>query len=138
MALYTRDFTGTDIKTPFEQMRSNAMINARHDLRGMSVLIFNANYFLQEARHQDLYYILSLWAVEPTKRSPVKFRKYPKAGRNALYKRVEILRKHFYMAPHIHDCFVDTAIDHMMIAIDNELSIIHPDIKQSHNNMRYA
>ncbi len=137
MALYFRNFIGSGIKTPFDQMRANAMINAQHDKRGMSILIFNANYFLQEARHQDLYYILSLWAVEPTKRSPAKFKKYPEAGRKALYKRVETFRKYFYMARHIHDCFVDKAIEHMMIAINNELSILCPDFEKS-SEMRYA
>jgi|GEM_PF-4894880 len=137
MALYFRNFAGSGIKTPFDQMRANAMINAQHDTRGMSVLVFNANYLLQEARHQDLYYILSLWAVEPMKRSPVKFRKYPEAGEKALQKRMEIFKNHFYMARHIHDCFVDKAIEHMMIAIDNELSLHCPDLKRS-QEMRYA
>ena len=137
LALYTRSFPGTGLKTPFDQMRANAMINARHDTRGMSVLIFNANYFLQEARHHDLYYILSMWAVEPIKRNPVKFKKYPESGKKALYERVEIMKKNFYMARHIHDCFVDKAADHMMIAIDNELSLLCPDLKQSYA-MRFA
>jgi hypothetical protein len=137
MALYFRDFSDTGIKTPFDQMRANAMINAQHDTRGMSILVFNANYFLQEARHQDLYYILSLWAVEPTQRSPVKFRKYPEAGKNALYKRMDTFKEHFYKARHIHDCFIDKAIEHMIIAIDNELALLCPNLKQAHE-MRYA
>ncbi|MCK5374158.1 MAG: hypothetical protein KAJ40_02640 [Alphaproteobacteria bacterium] len=136
MALYSRNFSGTGIKTPFDQMRANAMINARHDTRGMSILIFNVNYFLQEARHQDLYYVLSTWAIEPMRRSPAKFKRYPEAGKKALYKRVDICKRNFYMARHIHDCFVDKIVEHMMIAIDNELSLICPDIK--HSDMRCA
>ncbi len=136
MALYFRDFSETGISTPFDQMRANAMINASHDTRGMSILIFNTNAFLQEARHQDLYYILSAWAVEPTKRSPAKFKRYPKAGKKALYKRVEIFKEKFYMAHHIHDYFVDKAVQHMLIAIDNELSLLCPDHQNS--SMCYA
>lgn len=136
MALYSRDFTGTGIKTPFDQMRANAMINARHDTRGTSIINFNINAFLQKARHDDLYYILSMWAVEPIMRSPVKFRKHPEAGKKALYKRVASLRKNFYSTRHIADWFADTAYEHMMIAVDNEIALIQPDLRSQH--MRYA
>lgn len=136
MALYTRDFSGTDINTPFDQMRANAMINARHDTRGTSIINFNINAFLQKARHNDLYYILSMWAVEPINRSPAKFRKHPEAGKRALYKRIESLKNNFYSTRNIADWFTDTAYEHMMIAVDNEIALIQPNLRDQ--QMRYA
>ncbi len=135
MALYTRDFTGTGIKTPFDQMRANAMINARHDTRGMSIIIFNLNAFLQQARHEDIYHILSLWAIEPLKRSPAKFRKYPEAGEKALYKRAKALQENLYKTPHIPDWLSESALEYMFNAIEQEMSIFSPNLKQSRMNM---
>lgn len=135
MALYARDFTGTGIKTPFDQMRANAMINAQHDTRGMSIINFNISAFLQQAKHDDIYYILSLWAVEPVKRSPAKFRKYAEAGERALYKRAEALKTNFLKTPHIADWLAETAAEHMFSAIEEEMNVLHPDIKKSHVNI---
>lgn len=132
MALYARDFTGTGIKTPFDQMRANAMINARHDTRGMSIINFNINAFMQQAKHEDIYHILSLWAVEPVKRSPTKFRKHPEAGERALYKRADVLKDNIYSTPHIPDWLADTAIDYMYAEIAKEMSALRPDLKKSH------
>jgi len=135
MALYARDFTGTGIKTPFDQMRANAMINARHDTRGMSIIIFNLNAFLQQARHEDIYHILSLWAVEPIKRSPAKFKKHPEAGEKALYKRAKALQENLYKTPHIPDWLSETSLEHMFASIEKEMSIFALDQKQSRMKM---
>ncbi len=135
MALYARDFTGTGIKTPFDQMRANAMINAHHDTRGMSIIIFNLNAFLQQARHEDIYHILSLWAIEPLKRSPAKFRKYPKAGKKALYKRAKSLQEKLYKAPHIPDWLSETSLEYMYNSIEKEISAFNMKQKQSHMRM---
>lgn len=125
MSLYARDFTGTGIKTPFDQMRANAIINARHDVSGMSVINFNINAFLQKARHDEIYYILNLWAIEPIKRNPEKFKKYTDFGKRALQKRAEILRRNFEKAPQIHDWFIDTAMSSISEAIEQEIGSIH-------------
>tara|TARA_R110001592_G_scaffold20926_11_gene84687 strand:+ start:3513 stop:3929 length:417 start_codon:yes stop_codon:yes gene_type:complete len=135
MALYVRDYAGTGIKTPFDKMRANAMINARHDTRGMSIIEFNINAFLQQARHEDVYHILRLWAVEPLKRSPSKFQKYPEAGEKALYKRAQALKDNLLRAPHIGDWLAESASEHMSRAIEQELNVLHSNIKHSHINI---
>lgn len=135
MALYTRDFSGTGIKTPFDQMRANAMINAKHDVRGMSIINFNINAFLQQARHDDLYYILCQWAVEPIKRSPSKFKRYPEAGERALHKRAIALKNNFVKTPHMPDWLADTALEMMHSAIEEEMLTLCPELKKSHINI---
>lgn len=117
------DFKDTTIKTPFEQMRANAIINATQDAAGLSMINFNITTFLAKHRHEDAYFILSLWAVKPISTQTEKFMQRPEAGQDALKKRAEILMMHFQKRNDVTDAFIETALSHMNSSIQEKTQI---------------
>lgn len=130
MESYTREFKGSELKTPFDQMRANAMINAGHDDRGLSVLHFNICAFLNQGRRNDIHYILKLWAIEPINKNAQKFRKYPEAGYNALLKRITILEKSLSKHRNIGYWFTKDAAAEMRNALEKEMQNLSPNFLQ--------
>ncbi len=130
MELYKRSFVGTQIKTPFDQMRANAMINAQHDERGLSILHFNINAFMRDGRYEDLFYILKLWAVEPMKRQPQKFQRYPLAGYKALMGRIKILETSLAKRANMSQWFIETSAAQMREITDQYIHDLCPDLQE--------
>lgn len=129
MALYTRDFSNTGIKAPFDQMRANAMINAQHDTRGLSVLLFNINAFLLQGRRRDIMSILQLWAIEPIKRNKHKFKQHPEAGLRALYNRIHTLEEKLSGQPGIGCLFTKDAAAEMNAMVEQQMYALCPELE---------
>ncbi len=127
MVFNTRDFSGTTIKTAFDQMRANAVINAQHDTRGLSVISFNISAFIQDARYDDAYFLLNKWAVAPIIRSPSKFKRYPRAGHDALYKRAITLAQDLSDKRLIPYWFVESIMKQMNEQITDHYARLCPD-----------
>ena len=127
------EFKGTNIKTPFEVMRAGAIIHAKMDTRGLSLINFNLTTFLERGREEDSYFILSLWAVEPIKHQTQKFRLSPELGQQALVKRAENLIMHLEKRADTSEYFLNTVLARMTQHINRTLSEIcpHYDIAQS-------
>lgn len=128
MALYKRDFSSIGINAPFDQMRANAMINAQHDTRGLSVLLFNISAFLTQGRRKDTLNILKLWAVEPIKRNKAKFKQHPEAGLRALTNRVQILEDSLSGQPGIAYWFTKDAAAGMNAVVEQEIYALCPEL----------
>lgn len=126
-AFNIRDFSGTTIKTAFDQMRANAVINAQHDTRGLSIISFNISAFIQDARYDDAYFLLNKWAVAPILRSPSKFKRYPRAGHDALYKRAMTLAQDLSDKRLIPYWFVESIMEQMNEQIAEHYSRLCPD-----------
>lgn len=120
-SLSARDFAGTQIKTPFEKMRANAIVNAKYDTCGLSIISFNVFAFLQHGKSQDAHHLLCRWAVEPIRRNPSKFIKYPEAGYSALIKRVMKLDRDLAIKQNIPDWFAERATAQMRKAVDDAM-----------------
>ncbi len=129
MALYQRDFSSIGIKAPFDQMRANAMINAQHDTRGLSVLLFNINAFLMQGRRRDLVNILQLWAIEPIKRNKHKFKQHPQAGLRALQNRIQVLEDTLSGQPGIGYLFTKDAAADMNAAVEKQMYALCPELE---------
>jgi len=120
-SLSVRDFAGTRIKTPFEKMRANAIVNAKYDTCGLSIISFNVFAFLQHGKSEEAYFLLRRWAVEPIRRNPSKFVRYPEAGYSALMKRVMKLDRDLQIKQNIPDWFAEHATAQMRKAVDDAM-----------------
>lgn len=129
MALYTRDFSNIGITAPFDQMRANAMINAQHDKRGLSVILFNINAFLMQGRRRDILNILKLWAVEPIKRNKHKFKQHPEAGLRALCNRIKTLETSLSGQPGVGCLFTKDAAADMIAAVEKQMYALCPELE---------
>ncbi len=127
MVYKASDFEGTKIKSAFDQMRANAVINAQHDTRGLSIISFNICAFIQQARFDDAYFVLNEWAVAPLLRNPQKFRKYPRAGMNALYKRAQVLIKDMSKRQNIPYWFIERIQSEMDMNIEEYYAELCPN-----------
>lgn len=120
-------FKGTNIKTPFEIMRANAIIDANMDIRGLSLINFNLTTFLKRGREEDAYFILSFWAIAPIKHQAQKFIQNPQAGQQALIKRTEKLIERLAEREDTSEYFLETVFTRMTQHINRTLSKICPD-----------
>ncbi len=121
---HNRDFSGTKIRTPLEIMRANAIINASNDHVGMGMINFNITAFLPRSREEDALHILGLWAIEPISKDTSRFRRFPEAGQDALFKRIHALTKHLANRPDVTDSFIEKARNYMKAAVEKELKIL--------------
>lgn len=138
-SLNARDFAGTQIKTPFEKMRANAIVNAKYDTCGLSIISFNVFAFLQHGKSEDAYFLLRRWAIEPIKRNPVKFMKYPEAGYSALIKRVMKLDRDLAIKQNIPDWFAERATAQMRKAVDDMMySLQQKTSDENQTNLKSA
>ncbi len=129
MALYTRDFSSIGLTIPFDQMRANAMINAQHDTRGISVLLFNINAFLSQGRRRDILNILKMWAIEPIKRNKDQFEQHPEAGLRALMNRIQTLETSLSGQPGIGCLFTKDAAAGMNAMVEKEMYALCPELE---------
>ncbi len=118
------DFKETTIKTAFEQMRANAIINAEHNARGISIIDFNITTFLSKRRQKDALFILGLWAVQPIKQNTERFKDHPIQGQTALQKRAENLIDHLNRRPDISDEFARESLLHIQNIIEQTFNSI--------------
>ena len=115
------EFKGSGIKTPFEKMRANAIINAKLDTVGMSLINFNITAFLGRSRHEDAFLILSLWAIKPIRDNLNAFQSNPHQGEEALNKRISVLIERFQTRPDMTPAFLDAATIRMNTAVESEI-----------------
>lgn len=120
--LGSADFKGTGIKTAFEQMRANAIINADNNARGLSIINFNITAFLARRRQKDALFILGLWAISPIKSNLERFKNYPTDGQKALEKRAENLIVNLQQRPDFSNDFAQELLDHIKTAIAEEIN----------------
>lgn len=124
-------FKGTNIKTPFERMRAKAIICANMDTRGLSLISFNLTTFLKKGREDDAFYILSHWAIEPTKQHTLKFHQNPQTGQQALIGRAEKLIEYLEKREDTSDYFLETVLQYMTQHIKDEITLIIQEQYQS-------
>lgn len=118
------EFKGTNIKTPFEKMRARAIISAALDAQGLSLINFNLTAFLPRTKRDDAVLILCLWACEPIRQNPDKFRKHRTEGGIALNKRAEMLITNLKNRSDLPGGFLETAHVKMKEAISQEMAHI--------------
>lgn len=118
------DFKGTGIKTAFEQMRANAIINAENNKRGISIINFNLTAFLHERRQNDLLFILKNWAVQPLRKDLSRFKFAAREGQKALEHRAQQLANHLSARNDITQEAIKTALSHMNETIAEEISLL--------------
>jgi hypothetical protein len=130
MNLNSRDFTGTNIKSPAEKMRAMTIITATNDTDGLNKINFSLTFFLQKGSFIDLCYVMGQWATEPVRRSPGKFIRFPVAGKEALKTRSDALLDHLAQRPdlsgaNIHSLktYIHNAIDHEIMYLGNHGSM---------------
>ncbi len=126
-ALVQHEFKGTTIKTPFEKMRANAILNATNDDKGLSIINFNVTGFVKAHKFDDVFYILCLWSVEPLEKAPRKFGRYPEAGEQALKTRAKGLIDNLSNRRDLTHEFIDTLRDGMTKMIENQMSPLYSD-----------
>lgn len=135
-SLSARDLAGTEISTPFEKMRANTIVNAKYDTCGLSIISFNVFAFLQHGKSEDAYFLLCRWAIEPIKRNPSKFIKYPEAGYSALIKRVMKLDRDFAIKQNIPDWFAERATAQMRKAVDDAMYELKSKTKDTNTTLK--
>lgn len=121
-SLKPEDFKGTTIKTAFEQMRANAILNAENNVRGMSIINFNVACFLGKHRHNDALFIFAHWAIQPIKKDSERFKRNPIEGQDALKLRANQLTTHLSQREDISEEFSQTLLHHMKNVIAKEIS----------------
>lgn len=119
--LNSRDFAGTNIKSPLEKMRAMSIITAKDDPTGLSMINFNLSNFLKKHNEEDIFFIFGQWATEPVKRSPGKFIRFPASGKEALITRTDALMRNLSQRQDINDNFIESASKYMYKAIDKEV-----------------
>ncbi len=126
-----REFSGSTIDTPFEKMRANAILNASHDAKGFSIINFNVSGFLKSAKHNDIIYILCLWAIEPVNKAPSKFEQHPQAGQQALIKRASLLADNLSQRRDLNDDFLQKLRIHMERTIENHMIAFLSNVQEA-------
>ncbi len=121
---FQQEFKGTNIKTPFEKMRARAIISSGLDAEGLSLINFNLSAFLSYDKRQDGIIILKFWATQPIREQTDKFRTHPETGKQALYKRVNLLEGNLKQRKDLPKGFLDNAITEMKSTIDKEISYL--------------
>lgn len=129
-----RDFPKSGIKSPFERMRANAIINAKCDAAGYSMINFNITTFLPAERHSDAFMILSLWAIEPIRLAREKFMSHAEEGNKALRARTLHLLENLSKRNDIPSAFIIRAREHMFKTIESELDIT-PEKQTTHHDV---
>ena len=119
-----RDFSGTNIKKPMDKMRAHAIIRAKDDPSGLSIINFNLPAFLHKSRHKDAFFILSMWATEPVRRNSLKFVKYPEQGKQALRLRADALLQHISKREDTCNEFIQSASLYINTAIETEMVVV--------------
>ncbi|MGH1402813.1 MAG: hypothetical protein ACRBDL_01070 [Alphaproteobacteria bacterium] len=130
-------YKGTNIRTAVDKMRAQAIIRAKHDKTGLSLVHFNLTHFMHKSRHEDAFFILSQWAVEPVRRQQKKFFQSPKEGHKALHGRINTLIESLRARKDTNDEFVENARIHMIGTIERVMAHIinSTDDFQGQNNL---
>lgn len=118
------DFNGTTIKTAFEQMRANAIINAENSIRGVSIIDFNIGSFLGPRRQQDALFILGHWAIQPIRLNTSRFIEQPQRGKDALEHRARQLINHLENRAEVSHDFAATILEHIQKIIAEEINLL--------------
>lgn len=137
-AMDARDYSRTTIKTPFERMRANAIVSAKNDVTGLSLINFNITAFLPKSKRNDAYYLLSQWAIEPINLQQQKFLQYPIEGTKALINRADILMANLSRRNDLPDGFLDTAYEHITNTIKQTMLTLTHANTQDQTNVRHA
>ncbi len=138
-AMDARDYSGTTIKTPFEKMRANAIINAKNDTAGLSLINFNITAFLPKSKREDAYYLLSQWAIEPINLQKQKFLQYPQQGTQALIKRADLLIENLSKRNDLPDGFLEISGERMKEEINKTMhSLSHANTGHEENTAIHA
>lgn len=122
--LSPKDFKGTTIKTAFEQMRVNAIINAENSVRGISIINFNVSSFLTSRRQSDALFIFAHWAVQPIRKDLERFRMHPQEGQRALEHRAQQLTNHLSQRADITTELAQQMLEHMQNVIHEEIDLL--------------
>ncbi len=111
-------YKGTNIRSAVDKMRAQAIIRAKHDKTGLSLVHFNLTHFMHKSRHEDAFFILSQWAVEPVRRQQRKFVQSPQSGHKALHNRMNTLIESLKKRKDADKEFVESARIHMIGTIE--------------------
>ena len=128
----------TSIMTPMEKMRANAIIRAKHDKAGLSVINFNITHFIPKIYNDSAYFVLSEWAIEPIKSQPNKFAHYPIEGEKALIKRIEILIENLSSRHDIPTEFIQNAKMQMIGAVSRKIHATQTANTQNNEILKQA
>ncbi len=116
-------FDTTNITCAVERMRANAIINAQMNVEGLSMIGFNLPLFTSSKREEDGLLILAQWAIEPIRKNPAKFMRFPEVGEDALHQRAHNLFLHLSKRKDITEQFLDSAAERMSQAISMQMSL---------------
>ena len=124
-ALSQKDFReNTTLRTPLEQMRANSMVSANHDKRGMSIISFNINAFLEPSKQDDALFILGRWAINPIQKNPTRFQNHPTEGKKALEGRAKTLINNLSTRKDMPVYFLEKLQTHMQVEIESEINLL--------------
>ena len=122
--LNSRDFSGTNIKSPADKMRAMTIITARDDADGLNKLNFSLTFLLQSSAHQDICFVMGQWATEPVRRNPGKYVRFPAAGKEALINRTDALLNILGQRRDMTGAYIDTLKVFMHNAIIKEITYL--------------
>ncbi len=115
-------YKGTNIKSAVDKMRAKAIIRAGHDKTGLSLVHFNLSHFMIKSKHEDAFFILSQWAVEPIRTKPQVFIAQPREGYKSLHNRLNILLDSIKKREDATQEFVELSRMHMVGTVERIMS----------------
>ncbi len=117
-------YKGTNIKSAVDKMRAKAIIRAGYDTSGLSMVHFNLAHFMAKSKHEDAFFILSQWAVEPIRTKPQIFLAQPREGYKSLHNRLNILLTSLRKREDATEEFIEIARMHMVGTVERVMSPI--------------